>query len=117
MNSEEYTKVSNEIHSRFSEGLVDCDGKPMDWVFEVREGDGSQGEYHRCDIMATSASEALIKAHRHGFIKSPYDVRITMDIEGDDIGSCVASYVKPIYGDACRWSASATLAITSQNQK
>ena len=117
MDSQTYSKVANEIRSRFSKGLVNADGKQMEWIFEVREGDGNVGEYHRCDILATSASEALIRAHRHGFISSPWDVRITRDIDGDDIGSSVASFVNPIYGETCRWTASATLAIDSRNQK
>jgi hypothetical protein len=117
MRNESYAKIVDEIQSRFNEGLVNADGKPMEWVFEIREGDGNQGEFHRCDIMATSASEALIKAHRHGFIASPWDVRITKDVDGDGLRAWAASYVMPIYSDCCRWSASARLAIDSRNQK
>ena len=116
-NYSDYQSIADDIYERFNQGLTGRDGKPMEWVFEIREGDGNMGEYHRCDILATSASEALIKSHRHGFISSPWDVRITRDIDGDDISSSAASFVKPIYGGACRWTASATLAIDSRNQK
>lgn len=116
-NHNSHQDIMDAIYSRFGQDLVDSDGKPMEWVFEVREGNGNMGEHHRCDIYATSASEALVKAHRHGFISSPWDVRITKDIECDGITAAVASYVRPIFGDVCRWTASASLAIDSRNQK
>ncbi len=106
----------DEIMDKFSNGPVNRDGEPLEVMFEVREGDGNMGDRHICDIYATSAYEALIRAHRSGFIVSPWDVRITKDIQGDDIDAYVASYVRPIYGDCCRWSASASIANNSINQ-
>jgi hypothetical protein len=77
--------------------------------FEIREGDGNQGEYHRGEIDACDAFEALRIASRRGMIYKPYDVVLKRDIDGDNENAYVASYVAPIYGDACRWSASANI--------
>ncbi len=99
----------------FDSSPVNRDGKPLDFVFEVREGNGNEGECRRCEILAPNAYHALILAHCRGFITSPWDVKITKDIEGDTTNAYVASYVKPIFGDACRWSASASLCIDSRN--
>jgi hypothetical protein len=110
-----YSQAYDTILAHFDSSPVDANGKPRQFVFEIREGDGNAGEYHRCDIMATSASEALILAHRHGFIRSPWDIRITRDIDGDNVNAYVVSYVKPIFGDSCRWSASASLCIDARN--
>lgn len=77
--------------------------------FEIREGDGNSGCYVRGHVIAINAFDALTKAHRIGMIRSPWDVRITKDIDGDDRSAVVASYVRPIFGDACRWVAEANL--------
>ena len=110
-----YKQAYDTIVAHYGSNPVDADGKSKGFVFEVREGDGNIGEYRRCDIVAANASEALVLAHRHGFISSPWDVRITKDVEGDDINAYVSSYVSPIYGDSCRWSASASLCIDARN--
>jgi hypothetical protein len=110
-----YSQAYDTILAHFDSSPVDADGKPKQFAFEVREGNGNSGEYHRCDIMAANAYHALILAHCRGFITSPWDVKITRDIEGDTANACVASYVKPIYGDSCRWSASASLCIDARN--
>ena len=102
-----YLEAMNRVQAAYSR-----DNRPKrKWFFEVREGDGNQGEFHRCNIEADNAFDALIAAHRHGYIASPWDVRITKDCDGDNISAHVMSYVQPIYGDSCRWCASATLAI------
>lgn len=111
-----YNDSMDKIMDKFSKGPVNRDGKPLEVVFEVRQGDGNSGEFHVCDIYARNAYEALVNAHRHGLIRSPWDVRITMDIDGDNASAHVASYVKPIWGDSCRWSASAHIANNSINQ-
>lgn len=111
-----YAEQSEEIVNRFHSGKENRFGRDKGWVFEVREGDGNMGCSHRCDIVAEDAHEALILAHRHGFIVSPHDVRITKDIEGDSANATVASYVGMINGDSCRWVASASLAIDARNQ-
>lgn len=107
----QYKELCDSISKRFNDGPA---GK--EWQFDVSEGDGNQGEHHRCSIMAVDAFEALKLAHKHGYIRSPWDVRITKDMDGDAQSAYVASYVSPIYGDACRWTASASLAITAENQ-
>ena len=76
--------------------------------FEIREGDGNQGEYRRGTIEAEHAFEALRLASRRGMIFKPKDVTYA-SFDGDDQHCHAASYVSPIYGDACRWTASARL--------
>ncbi len=110
-----YSQAYDAILTHFDSNPVDANGKPKQFVFEIREGDGNRGQYHRCNIMASSAGDALILAHRNGFIRSPWDVRITKDIDGDNVTAYAVSYVKPIYGDSCRWSASASLCIDARN--
>ena len=102
----DYHEQSQKAVERF-----DSRATNEEFFFDVREGDGNQGEYHRCTILAKDAPSALVAAHRHGLIRSPWDVRITKDIEGDDINAQVASYVAPIWDYACRWTASASLSI------
>ena len=74
--------------------------------FEIREGNGNVGCYYRGIVEANTASEALIKAHREGMICSPWDVRITKDIDGDDVYANVASFVG-CNDLGCRWIAEA----------
>lgn len=76
--------------------------------FEVREGDGNQGEYHRGYVEAWDACEALTIASRTRMIVRPWDVKLS-DMQGDDTHAYLISYVAPIYGDSCRWCASASL--------
>ena len=76
--------------------------------FEIREGDGNQGEYRRGTIEADDAFEALRLASRRGLICKP-KVVMYADFDGDDQSCYAASYVSPIWGDACRWTASARL--------
>lgn len=76
-------------------------------MFEIREGDGNQGTYHRETIDAKDAFQALRLASRRGIINKPKDVVLKDDIEGDDEYAIVCSYVAPIYGDSCRWVAEA----------
>lgn len=76
-------------------------------MFEIREGDGNDGCFRRGQIEATNAFEALRKASRTGLITKTRDVRMKYDIDGDDQHAYVASFVAPIYGDACRWCAEA----------
>lgn len=78
--------------------------------FQIREGDGNDGCYRRGVLEATDAFDAIRKASRTGMICKPRDVVLKRDIEGDDQHAYVASYVAPIYGDACRWLAEAHLA-------
>ena len=78
-------------------------------TFEIREGDGNDGCYHRGEIAASDAFEALRLASRRGLIRKPYDVVLKRDIDGDDQHAVVASYRSPIFGDACRWVAEAHL--------
>ena len=111
-----YQKARTDIHEAFSNGPVNKDGKPMEVIFEVRECNGSIGEFHRCEIYAANAAEALLRTHRHGFIRAPRDVRIEKDIEGDDVAAIVASQFLPTNEGSCRWSASATIAIDARNQ-
>lgn len=74
--------------------------------FEIREGNGYDGAYRRGVIEAEDAYKALIKAHRIGMIRSPWDVRITKDIEGDHVQARVESMVN--CGDlGVRWLAEA----------
>jgi hypothetical protein len=61
--------------------------------FEIREGNGNVGCYRRGVVEAETAGKALIKAHRMGMICSPWDVRVTKDIEGDDVQAYLTSYV------------------------
>ena len=61
--------------------------------FEIREGNGNVGAYKRGFVEAENARKALITAHRIGMICSPWDVRITKDIEGDDVQARVESFV------------------------
>jgi hypothetical protein len=77
--------------------------------FEIREGDGNVGCYHRGIIEADNAFDALRKASRTGLISRPRDVVLSRDIDGDDQHAYIASFVSPIYGDACRWCAEAHL--------
>jgi hypothetical protein len=76
--------------------------------FEIREGNGNDGEYHRGYIEAWDAHEALRIASRDGMIVRPWDVKLS-DMQGDDTHAYLVSYVAPIYGDSCRWCASANL--------
>lgn len=74
--------------------------------FEIREGNGNVGCYKRGYVEAETAGKALIKAHREGMICSPWDVRVTKDIEGDNVQAYLNSYVGngPL---GVRWSAEA----------
>ena len=76
-------------------------------IFEIREGDGNDGTYFRTKIVADDAHQAIRKASRMKIIHKPKDVILKNDIEGDDEHAIVASYVRPIFGDACRWVAEA----------
>ena len=76
--------------------------------FEIREGDGNVGCYRRGTVMAIDAFDALRLASRQGLIRKPWDVKLSQ-ADGDDISASLASFVKPIYGDACRWIASAEI--------
>ena len=81
--------------------------------YQIREGNGNDGEYRRGVIQAPDAFEALRLASRRGMICKPKDV--TLDsFDGDDQHCYAASYVAPIYGDACRWTASASLISESE---
>jgi len=75
-------------------------------LYEIREGNGNDGCRRRGTVEAESARQALIKAHRMGMICSPWDVRPTMDIEGDDEQAHLASYVN-CNDLGCRWCAEA----------
>ena len=81
----------------------------------IREGDGNDGCYRRGTITATDAFDAIRKASRTGMIWKPRDVVLKRDIEGDDEFAIVSSYVRPIYGDACRWVAEAHLSDESHS--
>jgi hypothetical protein len=83
--------------------------------FEIREGDGNMGCYHRGTVEASNAFDALRKASRQGMICKPYDVVLKRDIEGDDQFAVVCSYVAPIYGDSSRWVAEARLIESNNN--
>ena len=76
--------------------------------FEIREGDGNSGEYHRGFVEAPDAFKALRLASRRRIIWKPRTVTLA-SIEGDDQSAYLADYTAPIFGDACRWTASATL--------
>lgn len=76
--------------------------------YEIREGNGNDGEYHRGYQFAANAFDALRQASRRGMICKPRDAKLA-DIDGDDQQAHLASFVAPIYGDACRWTASASL--------
>ena len=100
-------------------------------TFEVREGDGNEGTYRRGtveavnafealrlasrrgliskQVEAVNAFEALRLASRRGLISKPRDVVLSRDIDGDEQNAYAASFVSPIYGDACRWTAEAHL--------
>jgi hypothetical protein len=78
-------------------------------TFEIREGDGNNGCYHRGEVEAKDAFDAIRVASRTKMIYKPRDVVLSRDIDGDDQYACAASYVAPIYGDACRWIAEARL--------
>lgn len=74
--------------------------------YEIREGDGNRGCYRRGIVQARNAFHALELASRSGMICKPRDAKLA-DIDGDDQNAYLASYVAPIYGDACRWLAEA----------
>lgn len=77
-------------------------------MFEIREGNGNDGEYYRGVIEADSPFKALQLASRRRMIWKPKTV--TLDaMDGDDHHAYLIDYVAPIFGDACRWCASATL--------
>ena len=78
-------------------------------TFEIREGDGNEGTYRRGTVEAVNAFEALRLASRRGLISKPRDVVLSRDIDGDNQNAYAASYVSPIYGDVCRWTAEANL--------
>ena len=75
--------------------------------YEIREGNGNDGELIVGQIEADDAVKAIINSHRMGMIRSPRDVRITQDTNGDSVRACVVSLVDPIVGDSARWCASA----------
>jgi len=77
-------------------------------MFEIREGNGNDGEYRRGTIEAADAFEALRKASRSRMIWKPKTVTLS-SADGDDLQAHLADYVAPIFGDACRWTASARL--------
>lgn len=77
--------------------------------FCIREGDGNEGCLYRGKIEAKDAYDALRKASRQKMICKPRDVVLSRDIEGNDQFAIVCSYVAPIFGDACRWIAQATI--------
>ncbi len=99
----------------FDSSPVNRDGKPLEFVFEIREGRDGEDECHRCEILAPNAHHALILAHCRGFITSPWGTMIARDIEGDTANAHIVNCVKPVFGDACLWSASASLCIDSRN--
>lgn len=78
--------------------------------FEIREGNGNEGEYRRGYVNAVDSFEALRIASRQGMIVRPWDVKID-SMDGDDTHAYLVSYVAPIYGDSCRWCASASLVV------
>jgi len=83
--------------------------------YQIREGDGNDGEYKRGIIVADDAFEALTRASKSGMISKPRDV--TYDsFDGDEQQCHAASYVAPIYGDSCRWCASASLITYGGNE-
>jgi hypothetical protein len=78
-------------------------------VYEIRSGNGNDGEYYRGVIAADDAFEALRKASRSRMIWKPKAV--TLDtMEGDDQSAYLADYrpSQEVFG-ACGWCASATL--------
>lgn len=76
--------------------------------FEIREGDGNDGTYRRGYVIAADAFDALQVASRKGLINKPYDVKFS-DADGDSDHASLASFVAPIFGDACRWIAEANI--------
>lgn len=66
----------------------------------IRIGDGNDGTYPRAVVTAEDAFQALRKGTRK--FGKPWDVRHA-SAEGDDDNASLCSYVRPIYGDACRW--------------
>lgn len=82
-------------------------------TYEIREGDGNDGCYRRGTIEAPNAFEALRRASRMRMICKPYDVTLR-SMDGDEQSAYLASYVAPIYGDACRWCAEAHLVRASE---
>jgi hypothetical protein len=85
-------------------------------MFEIREGDGNDGCRRRGEIEANNAFEALRKASRMGLIHKPWDVVLKRDIDGDGEAAYVASFVRPIFGDSCRWCAESHLVTHDQSK-
>lgn len=113
--SAEFSIVSEHETSRCGVALCTYRGrfkltKPLR-QFEIREGNGNDGEYHRGYVDAVDAFEALRIASRKGMIVRPWDVKID-SMDGDDTHTSLVSYVSPIYGDSCRWCASASLVVS-----
>lgn len=77
-------------------------------TYEIREGNGNDGEYRRGFIDAVDSFEALRKASRRRMIWKPKSVTLS-SMDGDDEQSYLVDYSNPIFGDACRWCASASL--------
>lgn len=66
----------------------------------IRIGDGNDGTFPRAVVQAPNAFAALRKGTRK--FGKPWDVR-HRDACGDEDNASLCSYVRPIYGDACRW--------------
>ena len=66
----------------------------------IRIGNGNDGTYPCAVVQAPDAFAALRKGTRK--FGKPWDVR-HRDAQGDDDNASLCSYVRPIYGDACRW--------------
>ena len=79
-------------------------------IFEIREGNGNDGEYLCGTIIANDAFDALRKASRTKMIYKPKSVTLG-SMDGDDQSAYLADYRQSqmIFGDSCGWTASATI--------
>lgn len=75
-------------------------------TFQIREGNGNDGEFKRGEIKASDAISAIRKASRIGMINKPKCV-LHRNVMGDDLSAFLVDYCHQIYGDCCAWSASA----------
>ena len=76
--------------------------------YQIREGDGNDGEFKRGIIEAKDAFDALRKASRRGMINKPKCV-LHRNVMGDDDSAFLVDDIHTIYVDACAWCASAVL--------
>jgi hypothetical protein len=106
--------IKPTAHNTQLESSVNVKGLKMP-KYTIREGDGNEGTYRRGEVEAPNAFDALRLARRQKLIFFPRDVT-NKNIEGDNQNAHVASYVAPIYGDACRWCAEA-IEITLTDQR